>query len=139
MMCFCDKQKTAYEMRISDWSSDVCSCDLDGPGSDPSLCRRLPVDGCDLRLSEGDGHHTLAGRPHLAPGNHDGCQGDRVHERGAPGDGSLFDRQCRYADHADLHPGRRDADARLDAHNGWRCDAGGREIGRTHVRTPVTN
>src|SRR3546814_20158258 len=28
------KQKTAYEMRISDWSSDVCSSDLDmvGPG-----------------------------------------------------------------------------------------------------------
>src|SRR3546814_9672928 len=25
-MCF--KQKTAYEMRISDWSSDVCSSDL---------------------------------------------------------------------------------------------------------------
>src|SRR3546814_7862323 len=24
------KQKTAYEMRISDWSSDVCSSDLDG-------------------------------------------------------------------------------------------------------------
>src|SRR3546814_1077720 len=35
MFCFCDclfffffKQKTAYEMRISDWSSDVCSSDL---------------------------------------------------------------------------------------------------------------
>src|SRR3546814_1840055 len=33
-MCFClfffffFKQKTAYEMRISDWSSDVCSSDL---------------------------------------------------------------------------------------------------------------
>src|SRR3546814_15352235 len=32
-MCFCCvdfffKQKTAYEMRISDWSSDVCSSDL---------------------------------------------------------------------------------------------------------------
>src|SRR3546814_1389501 len=26
------KQKTAYEMRISDWSSDVCSSDL-APGS----------------------------------------------------------------------------------------------------------
>src|SRR3546814_7136620 len=26
------KQKTAYEMRISDWSSDVCSSDL-GPGT----------------------------------------------------------------------------------------------------------
>src|SRR3546814_7309108 len=24
------KQKTAYEMRISDWSSDVCSSDLEG-------------------------------------------------------------------------------------------------------------
>src|SRR3546814_12796395 len=31
MMIFCFfffKQKTAYEMRISDWSSDVCSSDL---------------------------------------------------------------------------------------------------------------
>src|SRR3546814_1951030 len=28
------KQKTAYEMRISDWSSDVCSSDLEG------RCRR---------------------------------------------------------------------------------------------------
>src|SRR3546814_12515593 len=27
-MFFCFKQKTAYEMRISDWSSDVCSSDL---------------------------------------------------------------------------------------------------------------
>src|SRR3546814_6454363 len=27
---FCFKQKTAYEMRISDWSSDVCSSDLIG-------------------------------------------------------------------------------------------------------------
>src|SRR3546814_1769282 len=25
------KQKTAYEMRISDWSSDVCSSDLTSP------------------------------------------------------------------------------------------------------------
>src|SRR3546814_16940961 len=27
-VCFFFKQKTAYEMRISDWSSDVCSSDL---------------------------------------------------------------------------------------------------------------
>src|SRR3546814_4140664 len=27
-ICFFFKQKTAYEMRISDWSSDVCSSDL---------------------------------------------------------------------------------------------------------------
>src|SRR3546814_3541283 len=29
-VCFFFKQKTAYEMRISDWSSDVCSSDLGG-------------------------------------------------------------------------------------------------------------
>src|SRR3546814_12146180 len=28
VLFFCFKQKTAYEMRISDWSSDVCSSDL---------------------------------------------------------------------------------------------------------------
>src|SRR3546814_954660 len=28
------KQKTAYEMRISDWSSDVCSSDLTVQGGD---------------------------------------------------------------------------------------------------------
>src|SRR3546814_4573228 len=28
LFCFFFKQKTAYEMRISDWSSDVCSSDL---------------------------------------------------------------------------------------------------------------
>src|SRR3546814_3548492 len=30
MFFFFFKQKTAYEMRISDWSSDVCSSDLGG-------------------------------------------------------------------------------------------------------------
>src|SRR3546814_15800194 len=30
MVIFLFKQKTAYEMRISDWSSDVCSSDLSG-------------------------------------------------------------------------------------------------------------
>src|SRR3546814_11504869 len=29
-LVFFFKQKTAYEMRISDWSSDVCSSDLEG-------------------------------------------------------------------------------------------------------------
>src|SRR3546814_5112340 len=39
MVCMClfcvffFKQKTAYEMRISDWSSDVCSSDLLAYGS----------------------------------------------------------------------------------------------------------
>src|SRR3546814_13277645 len=36
------KQKTAYEMRISDWSSDVCSSDLAAPKS-PSLPWSAPA------------------------------------------------------------------------------------------------
>src|SRR3546814_8947955 len=31
------KQKTAYEVRISDWSSDVCSSDLSNPAAFPPL------------------------------------------------------------------------------------------------------
>src|SRR3546814_15610332 len=33
MVVFFFKQKTAYELRISDWSSDVCSSDLATPGT----------------------------------------------------------------------------------------------------------
>src|SRR3546814_4817232 len=42
------KQKTAYEVRISDWSSDVCSSDLGGiafgigPGGDRRCCGCSP-------------------------------------------------------------------------------------------------
>src|SRR3546814_17702708 len=49
-MVFFFKQKTAYEMRISDWSSDVCSSDLpaigdvDEPGDHPQH-GRLPASG----------------------------------------------------------------------------------------------
>src|SRR3546814_6101034 len=35
------KQKTAYEMRISDWSSDVCSSDLGGCADQPLGFERL--------------------------------------------------------------------------------------------------
>src|SRR3546814_2866942 len=38
MFFFC-KQKTAYEMRISDWSSDVCSSDLMPLGPQSSTAR----------------------------------------------------------------------------------------------------
>src|SRR3546814_16072968 len=37
---FCVKQKTAYEVRISDWSSDVCSSDLGGVLAAELLQRR---------------------------------------------------------------------------------------------------
>src|SRR3546814_5446416 len=38
-MFFFFKQKTAYEMRISDWSSDVCSSDLTMNATCSMFCR----------------------------------------------------------------------------------------------------
>src|SRR3546814_10546308 len=42
--CYCVvfffKQKTAYEMRISDWSSDVCSSDLRSAMAEPTSANR---------------------------------------------------------------------------------------------------
>src|SRR3546814_4230236 len=50
------KQKTAYEMRISDWSSDVCSSDLTVLVlSDPRTLSPEDVDGL-LAWVEGGGH-----------------------------------------------------------------------------------
>src|SRR3546814_3440356 len=42
MLCifFFFKQKTAYEMRISDWSSDVCSSDLGHEAMDRKIIAR---------------------------------------------------------------------------------------------------
>src|SRR3546814_5217437 len=46
------KQKTAYEMRISDWSSDVCSSDLLGEVARELLAIRLRSDQADHLLSQ---------------------------------------------------------------------------------------
>src|SRR3546814_6101734 len=67
LFVFFFKQKTAYEMRISDWSSDVCSSDL---LTDISLEGKLPQwssiiftppDEADLALVAG--HLELAKDP----------------------------------------------------------------------------
>src|SRR3546814_3240457 len=44
-MFFFVKQKTAYEMRISDWSSDVCSSDLERSGHCLLLRKSFAEDG----------------------------------------------------------------------------------------------
>src|SRR3546814_5181832 len=57
---FCFKQKTAYEMRISDWSSDVCSSDLSGGGLRAGGTRggTLPAyPAADLPASAHHPHH----------------------------------------------------------------------------------
>src|SRR3546814_11978926 len=78
-MCFFFfKQKTAYEMRISDWSSDVCSSDLG------SRCIGL----YRRRAAEGAGEtHTRYGRKplqRLQPAAKGAC-GSKIGLAGAQG------------------------------------------------------
>src|SRR3546814_3148514 len=55
------KQKTAYEMRISDWSSDVCSSDLA-----PGRLTEIPGQHINDRSREGNlapaVHHIIRGQ-----------------------------------------------------------------------------
>src|SRR3546814_3924759 len=64
MSCFFFKQKTAYEMRISDWSSDVCSSGLQ--------------EGAD-HVADHDGSEAETvdiGREAKQPDEHEGGAGD---------------------------------------------------------------
>src|SRR3546814_7323373 len=63
-MFFFFKQKTAYEMRISDWSSDVCSSDL---GCPPAFRRSRRQPACSLPSVAATPAAPLAA-PLLAPG-----------------------------------------------------------------------
>src|SRR3546814_17717444 len=86
------KQKTAYEMRISDWSSDVCSSDLS--------VVRAPRLRCRLR-----NHRAGHGRPVRALGLSLCAQGGRAaglsqldgHPKSQWGDG-LLHAQCLEPD-----------------------------------------
>src|SRR3546814_7198020 len=46
---FLSKQKTEYDMRISDWSSDVCSSDLLGVGKQPVAVHRDAVRRAEIQ------------------------------------------------------------------------------------------
>src|SRR3546814_18684011 len=56
------KQKTAYEMRIRYWSSDVCSSDLLYPGDANLELRIMISDGLLFTISYGIGDPTVDGR-----------------------------------------------------------------------------
>src|SRR3546814_6029998 len=49
--CFFFKQKTAYEMRISDWSSDVCSSDLENDRAWKVSAEEIKARGYNLDIS----------------------------------------------------------------------------------------
>src|SRR3546814_9358599 len=108
------KQKTAYEMRISDWSSDVCSSDLD----------HRAVVGAQLRAREaGAAAAGLAHRLQLRAQALVGADAAGDHQYVAAGGierAFALDRQG--VDHRVLEAAG---------------DVGAGQIGRAHVRTPL--
>src|SRR3546814_3744738 len=113
------KQKTAYEMRISDWSSDVCSSDLHHRGAqrDAGIHRAAgaevadaaAVDATPLRLQLLDDLH----------GAHLGRAGDGA--GGKAGDGGVHRILARGEPTLDIGDDVHDVAVELD------------EIGRAHV------
>src|SRR3546814_6414150 len=85
LFCFFFKQKTAYEMRISDWSSDVCSSDL---GAHRSEDRRL-VGIAWTRQRRGSRRRSLEPAHRPARGRQLGV-GDEI------GRASCRERVCKY-------------------------------------------
>src|SRR3546814_7283050 len=61
------KQKTAYEMRISDWSSDVCSSDLQRQKGGQAEGHR------DVVKTIADRSAQRSGRPKARSGRGPGC------------------------------------------------------------------
>src|SRR3546814_10761296 len=57
LICVFFKQKTAYEMRISDWSSDVCSSDL-AFGQHGAVIRRQITQIAQRPIHSIDQHHV---------------------------------------------------------------------------------
>src|SRR3546814_12737444 len=108
MYFFFFKQKTAYEMRISDWSSDVCSSDLFADEEyivEPlfALLLARAFAGLKLRVAERIGlrhrfGHRLAG---VADSRHHHLVIDEIHapwmaEKGKIGRASGRERVCQY-------------------------------------------
>src|SRR3546814_1644269 len=108
------KQKTAYEMVISDWSSDVCSSDLSRSRAerDPRTRRR--------RARNPRGRRGALRKCRTPPHRNGPSVGRtfRMSAAAAPAKGGVRER------------GRRRRQCRIGA---------ARQIGRAHVLTPVTN
>src|SRR3546814_5992922 len=73
------KQKTAYEMRISDWSSDVCSSDLASGEVRGGLALTEPDAGTDLQgirmtaKRDGNGYVINGTKTWISNGIEGGC------------------------------------------------------------------
>src|SRR3546814_13323058 len=120
------KQKTSYEMRFSDWSSDVCSSDL------PDAVRAVPARG----LSAASADRVRLGLCRYAPCPvHGGNRGDRAApEAGAINPWRVAARLCRarlFRDQNRGHDGQFPSDRKsvvLGKSVAVRLDLGGRRI-----------
>src|SRR3546814_12896305 len=124
MLFFFFKQKTAYEMRISDWSSDVCSSDL--MGMDRGGVEPLKVE----ERNRGVDHEAEdPGAEHVPEGDRDEAhQGpaQRAHPRCPVAQAPMLPRLV--AEHDQRHDLER-AERRTDRHH--------REIARASCRERV--
>src|SRR3546814_3303123 len=86
------KQKTAYEMRISDWSSDVCSSDLAADAVERVLQRE--------RVDDRGQHAHVVGRGalHAARGGRNAAEDVAAthHQADEIGRASCRERVCQY-------------------------------------------
>src|SRR3546814_1228909 len=99
MRCvFLFKQKTAYEMRISDWSSDVCSSDLaytvSGEGYRPEGTVRRSGGGI-ATLSENADLHAVVSAMARCNDAAVRSDGDAWTVVGAPTEGKIGRASCR--------------------------------------------
>src|SRR3546814_4348677 len=93
------KQKTAYEMRISDWSSDVCSSDLLDQRRAQVLVESLIVEVSTDKAAE-FGIQWMAGGNDLSSGNTSFMGGANFNGSGINpseiGRASCRERVCQY-------------------------------------------
>src|SRR3546814_1383443 len=131
-MVFFFKQKTAYGMRISDWSSDVCSSDLKTrttdlffPGNDVSGHQYQPIPDFGINLH-------LTDRVTLAVTSFGGGLGQSYDKPFVPDHG--FSKERANFIQAGIAP-----TVAYKVRDNLSVGAGIGQIGRAHVYTPVTH
>src|SRR3546814_11916373 len=110
LLLFFFKQKTAYEMRISDWSSDVCSSDLPRRHGEH---HRVPLRRADE-----------VGYPFQQPSSRSAAHGRLQQREDGEGGDPQHDDLAERVERADIHQGHVD-------------DIGAHEIGRASCRARV--
>src|SRR3546814_9143936 len=128
------KQKTSYDMRISDWSSDLCSSDLD------PVARHRRTDAADAADVQRSGLAAFAASPAAAmivaakgvaaeTAGSDVPAGEAATQPGKPG--VDFKMPLAAQPEAPLVETLKTGPAKMTAEAA--------KIGRAHVCTPVTN